>query len=145
MPSAPDPAAYGALLLRLALGAMWLSHASLKVFVFTLPGFSAFLDQLGLPGVMAWPVFTLEVIGGILIVLGVWPRLVAPALIPILAVATWTHLPNGWLFTNTGGGWEYPVYLIVASVAQSLIGDGAWALARTPDLPARLRAVATSS
>lgn len=145
MSSAPDPAAYGALLLRLALGAMWLSHAAFKVFVFTMPGFSGFLDQLGFPGMLAWPVVALEVAGGLLIVLGVWPRLVAPALIPILAVATWTHLPNGWVFSNAGGGWEYPAYLMVASVAQALIGDGAWAFARSPALPARLRTVATPS
>ena len=42
--------------------------------------------------------------------------------------AAWVHLPNGWLFTSTGGGWEYPVFLAAAAAAQSLLGDGAYAL-----------------
>jgi putative oxidoreductase len=41
------------------------------------------------------------------------------------------HLPNGWVFTSQGGGWEYPVFLIVASLALWLIGDGAFALRRS--------------
>ncbi|MEQ8396574.1 DoxX family protein [Thalassobaculum sp.] len=139
----PDDGAVsiGALLLRLALGAMWLSHALMKIVVFTVPGFAAWLDGLGLPGFLAGPVLVLEIVGGTALILGVWPRLVAPILIPILAVAMWTHLPNGWLFTNTGGGWEYPAYLIVASIAQALIGDGAWAARRTPSLGALRRAI----
>lgn len=28
----------------------------------------------------------------------------------------------------TGGGWEYPAFLIAASLAQALAGDGAYAL-----------------
>lgn len=134
-----DPAPYGALLLRLALGSMWLSHAVMKIVVFSIPGFAAWLDSMGLPGVLAGPVVALEVLGGVALILGVWPRLVAPALIPIMAVALWTHLPNGWLFTNPGGGWEFPAFLIAASIALPLVGDGAWALTRTPALGGRLR------
>ena len=141
MPANDVTAPIGALVFRLALGAMWLSHALMKVVVFTIPGFTAWLDGLGLPGFMAGPVVVLEIVGGIALVLGVWPRLVAPALIPILAVALWTHLPNGWLFTNTGGGWEYPAYLIIASIAQALIGDGALALRPTPPFGAPHRAL----
>jgi putative oxidoreductase len=32
------------------------------------------------------------------------------------------------VFTATGGGWEYPAYLMIASLAQALLGDGAYAL-----------------
>jgi putative oxidoreductase len=69
--------------------------------------------------------------GGIAIVLGVYARQVALALVPIMAAAAWVHLPNGWVFTNPHGGWEYPVFLIVASVALWLLGDGALALRRS--------------
>jgi putative oxidoreductase len=48
--------------------------------------------------------------------------------LPVLAGATWVHFKNGWLFTNTGGGWEYPAFLAVATVVQGLVGDGALAL-----------------
>jgi putative oxidoreductase len=38
------------------------------------------------------------------------------------------HGANGWVFSNPGGGWEYPAFLIAASLAQTLLGDGAFAL-----------------
>ncbi len=52
-------------------------------------------------------------------------------LVPVLLAAAKVHLPNGWVFTAPGGGWEYPVFLAVASVVQWLIGDGAFALRRS--------------
>ena len=51
--------AIGALVLRLALGAMWIAHAMLKWFVFTISGFAGWLESEGLPSLMAWPVFSL--------------------------------------------------------------------------------------
>jgi putative oxidoreductase len=130
--SAPQGAALGAALLRVALGVMWIAHALLKVFVFTLPGTAKFFESVGLPGFMAWPVFGAELIGGLMLVLGVYARQTALALVPIMTVAAWVHLPNGWLHTSVGGGWEYPVFLIVASVSLWLTGDGAGALRRSP-------------
>jgi putative oxidoreductase len=121
-------APYGALTVRVALGVMWLSHAGLKWFVFTVPGFAGWLDSQGLPGFMAWPVFLLEAFGGLCILLGFYGRQVSLLLLPVLLVATSTHIPNGWLFTSAGGGWEYPVFLIAASIAHALLGDGALAL-----------------
>lgn len=120
---------YGITLLRVALGAIWISHALLKYTVFTIPGFAGFLDSQGLPGFMAWPVFLLELVGGLAILTGFHGRWVSLALMPVMAVAMSTHLPNGWLFTNAGGGWEYPLFLLVASFAHFLVGDGALALA----------------
>jgi putative oxidoreductase len=43
-------APYALLLLRLALGAMWISHALLKVLVFTLPGAAVFSNRSARPG-----------------------------------------------------------------------------------------------
>jgi len=34
------------------------------------------------------------------------------------------------LFTNKGGGWEYPAFWAVALLVQSLLGDGAFAIGR---------------
>ena len=119
---------YGALILRVGLGTMWIAHALLKLFVYTMPGFATWLDTQGLPGIFAWPVVIAYLVGGIAIVLGIYGRYVALLLIPILLVVTWTHYPNGWLHTNPGAGWEFPVFLIVSSLAYGLIGDGAFAL-----------------
>ena len=126
-----DSAPYGALLLRVALGTMFIAHSLyLKLVVFTLPGTAKFFESLGLPGASAYAVFAAEAIGGTLLILGVKSRQVAALLVPVLLGAAWAHWKNGWLFTNSGGGWEYPVFLAVASVVLALLGDGAYALAR---------------
>jgi len=122
-------APYGALVLRIALGAMFLAHSVyLKYFVFTLPGTAKFFESLGLPGFAAYAVFAAEAVGGVLLLLGVKTRWVAAVLVPVLLGAAWAHFKNGWLFTNAGGGWEYPVFLAAAAGALALIGDGAWSL-----------------
>jgi putative oxidoreductase len=122
----------GPLLLRVALGAMWIAHALLKVLVFTLPGTAKFFESVGLPGVLVYPVVAAELLGGIAILLGFYGRQVSLLLLPVLAGAAWVHLPNGWLFTAANGGWEYPVFLLAASVAHWLVGDGAYAARRSP-------------
>ena len=128
-------AAYGALLLRLGLGVMFIAHSLyLKLFVFTLAGTAGFFESLGLPGVVAYLVFAAEGIGGILLILGVQTRWVALALVPILLGATWVHSGNGWLFSAEGGGWEYPFFLALTAVVQALLGDGAHALKASTQL-----------
>lgn len=120
---------YAAFLLRVALGVMFIAHGFyLKVFVFTLPGTAQFFESLGLPGFFAYVVAIAESVGGVLLVLGVQARWAAAALIPVLLGASWVHAGNGWLFTNQGGGWEYPIYLSVTAGAVALLGDGAYAL-----------------
>ena len=121
-------APYAAFTLRLALGVMFIAHALLKVFVFTLPGTVQFFESLGLPGVLAYVTIAVELVGGSMLILGIKTRWVAALLIPVLLGATWTHVPNGWLFTAANGGWEYPAFLSVAALAQALLGDGAFAL-----------------
>ena len=123
-----NTAPYGALVLRLGLGVMFIAHALLKLLVFTLPGTVKFFEMVGYPGFVAYGVVAAELIGGGLLVLGVYTRWVALALIPVLLGAALVHAPNGWVFSAPNGGWEYPVFLAVASLAQALIGDGALAL-----------------
>ena len=123
---------YGIALLRISLGVMLIAHSVvLKYYTFTLAGTAGYFESLELPGFLAYVVFGMEAVGGVLLVLGVRTREVAAALIPILVGAFWVHSGNGWVFSNAGGGWEYPLYLIVLSVAQVLLGEGAFALSRT--------------
>ncbi|MEQ1882531.1 MAG: DoxX family protein [Burkholderiales bacterium] len=123
--------AYGALLLRVALGLMFIAHSVyLKGMVYTLAGTAQFFESIGLPGPLAYVVFAMEAVGGVLLILGVRTRIVAAALVPILIGATWTHAGNGWLFTNPNGGWEYPLFLVIATLVQALLGNGALALSR---------------
>lgn len=120
---------HGALLLRLALGTMFIAHAALKYYVFTLPGTAQFFQSLGLPGALAYFTFWAELAGGVLIIAGIYGRWASAALIPVLLGATWAHAGNGWVFTAANGGWEYPAFLTAAAAAHVLIGDGAYALA----------------
>lgn len=119
---------YGALVLRLALAAIMIAHALLKLLVFTLPGTAGFFAAHGFPGWTAYPVFALELIGGTLLGLGMGVRFVAIGLIPVMVGALMVHWPNGWMFTAPNGGWEYVAFIIAALVAQALLGGGAFAL-----------------
>ena len=130
-------AASAALVLRLSLGTMFIAHALLKYFVFTLPGTAQFFVSLGSPR---------------------YPRLcdvsppsssaascsspasrraiVSLALVPVLLGATWAHAGNGWLFTSPNGGWEYPAFWTIGLLVQALLGDGAYALRPSYSQPA---------
>lgn len=123
--------ALGLLLLRLSLGTMWIAHALLKLVVFGLPGTAGFFASVGLPGALAYPVFAAELLGGLALLAGAYARQVSLALTPILLVAAWVHLPNGWVHTSPGGGWEYPVFLAVMSIVHWLLGDGAYSVRRS--------------
>jgi len=126
----PRTTPYAALVLRAALGAMFIAHALLKYAVFTLPGTVQFFVSLGLPGVLAYFTFWAELIGGALILAGLFGRWASAALVPILLGATWAHAGNGWVFSAPNGGWEYPAFLVAAAAAHVLLGDGAFALSR---------------
>ena len=129
--AASPPSAAAGVVLRVALGSMWISHALLKVLVFTLPGASKFFISVGLPGALVYPVVAAELLGGIALLAGFYGRQVSLLLSPILLAAAWVHLPNGWVFTAPNGGWEYPVFLLAASLAHWLLGDGAYATRRS--------------
>jgi len=119
----------GAMLLRVGLGAIYIAHSLyLKLVVFTLPGTAQFFESIGLPGPLAYLVFAAEGAGGVALVLGLHTRWVALGLLPVALGAAWAHSGAGWLFTNEGGGWEYPLFLALATLVQSLLGDGALAL-----------------
>ena len=122
-------APFGALLLRVSLGVMFLMHSLyLKLVVFTLPGTVKFFESLGLPGFATHLTIAVEAVGGLMLVAGFKTRYAAAALLPVLLGATWVHWKNGWLFTNAGGGWEYPLFLAAATVVQALLGDGAYSV-----------------
>jgi putative oxidoreductase len=121
-------ASHGILLLRVALGTMFIAHSVvLKLMTFTLPGTAQFFTSLGLPAWLAYATFFAEAAGGTLLVLGIQTRWMALALAPILLGALWVHSGNGWVFSSANGGWEYPLYLLVLSIAQAMLGDGAYA------------------
>lgn len=131
-----NTAPYAALVLRVALGVMFIAHALLKVVVFTVPGTVQFFESVGFPGALAYVTIAVELAAGVLLLAGLATRWVSLATLPVLLGAAWVHVPNGWVFSAQGGGWEYPVFLAVAAVVQALLGDGAYALSAVRAVPA---------
>lgn len=125
-------APYAALALRVSLGILFLAHAGLKIFVFTPAGTAQLFASLGLPGFLAYVIMAAEIVGGLALILGIYSRIVAIALTPILLGAiVAVHGPAGFFFTDPKGGWEFPALWIVGLIAIALLGDGACALHRT--------------
>ena len=117
---------YGPTVLRVALGVIFLAHSAyLKLMVFTVGGTVDYFASLGLPAIAAYGVIAAEIVGGILLILGVRVREAAAVLTVVALGAVWAHSGSGWLFSNPGGGWEFPAFLAVASLVQVLLGPGA--------------------
>jgi putative oxidoreductase len=132
----PSTAPYGVLLLRLCLGALFIAHAMLKVRVFTIPGTVKFFQSLGLPGWLAYVTIAAELGGATCMILGIYPRYVALLLVPLIVGTIVTvHGKKGWLFSNEGGGWEFPAFWAAALLAVFLLGDGTAVLLPSPSLP----------
>lgn len=126
-------AAYAAALLRVSMGVMFIAHgALLKLLEYGVAGTAGYFVSIGYPAFLAYVVIAAEIVGGLLLILGVKVRLVAAALLPILLGATLEHLPNGWMFAYERGGFEFPLFWTVALVAQVLLGEGALALGASP-------------
>lgn len=119
---------WAALIMRLSLGAMFLAHGALKIFVFTLPGTAAFFESIGFPGWTAYVVGPAELLAGIALIVGFKTRWVSLATLPILAGAVIPHWANGWVFSAPNGGWEYPAFLIAATISLALLGNGKFAI-----------------
>ena len=132
---------YATFILRVSLGFMALAHGLLKVLVFTPAGTVGFFASLGLPAFLAYVTIGVEVIGGLALIAGVFTRYVSLAMIPILLGAVAVHFSSGWMFSNQGGGWEFPAFWAVALAVQAMLGDGAFSLR----LPASGKRAATAA
>ena len=121
--------ASGLLFLRLAIGIIFVAHGWQKAFVFGPDGVAGGFAALGIPFPYANAVFItgLEFIGGLAILAGVATRLVAPLLSATMVVAIATaHLANGFFASNNG--YEFPLVLLLASVALTLTGAGSYSI-----------------
>ena len=126
-------APWGALILRLGLGILFLAHGLLKLLVFKPAGTYEYFKSLGLPGTLAYITMTAELAGGAALIVGFMPRYVALVMIPlILGTIVTVHGKNGWMFSNKDGGWEFPAFWALALFVQFLLGDGAWVLIASP-------------
>lgn len=118
---------WGITILRVTLGLIFVVHGAHKLFVIGPAGVQSLMAAAGLPlpGIFGLGVATLELGGGICLLLGLFVRPVALVFAMEMAVATVTiHLPYGF-FAAAGdqGGYEYPLALAGASTALALIAD----------------------
>lgn len=121
-------APHGALVLRLGLGALALAHGLTKLLVFGPAGTVGFFQSTGYPAAAAYYAMAVETLGGLALIVGLYPRVAALLQLPVLLGATLVHLPNGWMFASPNGGFEFPLFWAAALLAQVLLGPGAFAL-----------------
>lgn len=124
----------GLLILRLALGAVFIAHGGQKVFAWWgghgIEGFVAHVVQMGFPAWMGYLAAYTEFVGGIAMVLGLLTRLAGLGLVSTMAVAIWkVHGANG-LFLNgacdptKGNGYEYAMVLLAMALCLVFTGAG---------------------
>jgi len=107
--------------LRLALGAIMISHGAQKVFG-GMPKFIAMVQNIGLPGWMAYLAAATEFGGGILIIAGLLTRLAALAFCIEMAVAIdKVHWKNG---LKGPAGMEFPLAVAIIAFALIFLGAG---------------------
>ncbi|MBI4603708.1 MAG: DoxX family protein [Planctomycetes bacterium] len=128
----------GLLVLRLALGGIMIAHGAAKLFGPNAVGIAGFSDTLGKLGVpypypMAVATVSAEIGGGLLVVLGLFPRLGALAIAAVMGVAMWkVHLANGFFMVlkmdapgEVPNGCEYNVALLGMALCILFAGAGA--------------------
>jgi len=111
------------LVLRLALGIVFLAHGPIK-FVKT----KELAKQLGLHEISVRAIGTLEVVGAILILLGLASQIGAALLVIVMMGAIYFKSAK-WEKGFTGeGGWELEFILLAAALAIVLSGAGDYRL-----------------
>lgn len=119
----------GLLILRVVTGAIFAAHGAQKIFEFTIPGTIGSFAGMGVPlAEIAAPVVAfVELIGGILLILGLFTRPVGVLLaIDMLVALALVHLPAGlWVGE---GGYEFVAVLGAAALALALTGAGRFSI-----------------
>lgn len=114
-------AAFGLAILRSVNGAYLAVHGLLKVASFPPKGTMAFFESFGLPGQTALLLIAAEIGFGLLLLAGLWTRAAALGGMVILLGAVIPHAGNGFVFSNPGGGWEYPLFWAASLLALALM------------------------
>ncbi|MFK4482352.1 putative oxidoreductase [Curtobacterium sp. AB7] len=114
--------------LRIVLGVVFIAHGAQK-FAQGIPNVAQGFSGMGVPlaDVAAPLVAGLELVGGVLLVLGVATRVVGVLLAVDMVVAgLLAHASSG--FYSQDGGFEYVLVLAVASLVVALTGPGRFSL-----------------
>ncbi|MDM4766599.1 DoxX family protein [Pelomonas sp. SE-A7] len=108
-------------LLRMGVAGLFLAHAITRVLNGTIPRFADFMGNKGFPfplGVV-WGITTVEIVCGLLVLLGYKARYSVLGLMAIAVGGIFVvHAPRGWFVGEHGsGGCEYSVCLLLCLIA----------------------------
>lgn len=124
--------AVGLLIIRLVFGLTFAAHGTQKLFGWFgghgIAGTAGFMESLGLkPGKFhAALAGVSEVVGGLLLALGLWTPVAALLIVPTMMVAiAKVHGPKGLL---SPGGYEYNLAIIAVAIGVALSGPGSYTL-----------------
>jgi putative oxidoreductase len=117
-------------LIRVTLGLTLLAHGWPKLMAGAQAVAAATLARRGIEPALplAYALILLETVGAVMIVLGLWTRPIAFALVVEFAVIVVQHIPNGFAWTNRG--YEFPLLWGLLFLAVALRGGGPWSLDR---------------
>jgi putative oxidoreductase len=118
---------FGLLLLRLALGIIFIAHGSQKVLGWFggpgLAGTVSFMGQMGVPPFMAYLAAFAEFLGGLGVFVGLLTRLASFGILADMVVAVYlVHWKNGFFMQNKG--FEYNLALIGMALCLIFTGAG---------------------
>lgn len=122
------------LILRVFIGICFLIHGLGKLGIVgsgNMDGFEGWLGSLGVPfpKIQARMAMLNEIIGGVLMTVGLFTRVGAfLCLCTMLVAATIGHRGGGYLITNNPPGNEYTLNLSAVLVAMILLGPGLYSL-----------------
>jgi putative oxidoreductase len=118
----------GLLMMRIALGLVFVMHGGQKLFVFGHAGVAGGMAALGLPlpGLSAALITAVELGGGIALLAGAFTRVAAFLIAGAMAVATVSaHLASGYFMPS---GFEYTLTLMLSSLAILMTGPGVYSV-----------------
>jgi putative oxidoreductase len=110
------------LLLRLALGIIFIFHGYPKLFTHTRETMQMF-QHMGFPGYFAYIAGAIEFFGGLVLILGLFTRIAGILLAGEMAVAIWrVHLPQGPI--SMVKNYEFPMALAATAFTLACVGAG---------------------
>jgi len=119
--------------IRIGLGWIFIAHGGQKLFGWWgghgLHGFAGSLESMGMKPAMFWAVFAAvqELVGGLMVLFGVYARWGALFLIGVMIFAiALVHGKNGFFLMNRG--YEYNVALIAMSICILFKGSGPYSI-----------------
>lgn len=119
----------GLLITRVILGVVLIAHGWEKFAINGIEGTGAFFDSVGIPGATAAAavVGAIELVGGILLILGLLTPLVAVLVVVVMIGAFFTvHAGSGVYVSNNG--WELVAVVGLAAAVFGLVGPGRYSV-----------------